>query len=172
MVIDDYSRLPAAPDQHRVTAPEPGTLCEMDAELVGRAAVALGAGRATLDDVVDHGVGITVLVPPGKSVARGEPIFLVRHRGGRGLDDALALLEEAVHIGGEPCPQAAGPDGEVDSTSIAAGGADRVSVLCVTRQAPQPRVVATSRDHGLRFAVLNPTPGDGAGLLAGGDEVE
>jgi len=105
MVIDDYSRLPAAPDQHRVTAPEPGTLCEMDAELVGRAAVALGAGRATLDDVVDHGVGITVLVPPGKSVARGEPIFLVRHRGGRGLDDALALLEEAVHIGGEPCPQ-------------------------------------------------------------------
>ena len=105
-VIDDYSRLPAAPDQHRVTALETGTLCEMDAELVGRAAVALGAGRATLDDVVDHGVGITVLVPPGASVAQGEPLFLVRHRGGRGLDDAVALLEEAVHIGGEPCPQA------------------------------------------------------------------
>ena len=75
----------------------------MDAELVGRAAVALGAGRATLDDVVDHGVGITVLVPPGTTVAQGEAIFLVRHRGGRGLDEALALLEEAVHIGGEPC---------------------------------------------------------------------
>jgi thymidine phosphorylase len=104
-VIDDYSRLPAAPDQHRVVAAESGTVCEIHAELVGRAAVALGAGRATLDDVVDHGVGITVLVPLGATVAQGEALFLVRHRGGRGLEDAMALLDEAVHIGGEPCPQ-------------------------------------------------------------------
>jgi pyrimidine-nucleoside phosphorylase len=102
-VIDDYSRLPAAPDEHRVVAPESGCICDMHAELVGRAAVSLGAGRATLDDEVDHGVGITVLVPRGTVVRRGEAIFLVRHRGGRGLEEAVALLEDAVHIGSDPC---------------------------------------------------------------------
>jgi pyrimidine-nucleoside phosphorylase len=102
-VVDDYSRLPSAPDQHRVLAPESGTLCDMHAELVGRAAVALGAGRATLDDAVDHGVGITVLVPRGASVTRGEAIFLVRHRGGRGLEEAVGLLDEALTIGSGPC---------------------------------------------------------------------
>ena len=102
-VVDDYSRLPSAPDQHRVAAAGDGFICEMHAEMVGRAAVALGAGRATLDDVVDHGVGITILTPRGAAARRGEPVFLVRHRAGRGLDEALALLEEAVRIGGEPC---------------------------------------------------------------------
>jgi pyrimidine-nucleoside phosphorylase len=102
-VVDDYSRLPAAPDQHRVVASGAGTICEMHAGMVGRAAVALGAGRATLDDVVDHGVGITIMMPRGATVSRGEPVFLVRHRGGRGLDEAIALLEEAVRIGSEPC---------------------------------------------------------------------
>ena len=102
-VVDDYSRLPTAPDQHRVVASDSGTICEMHAELVGRAAVALGAGRATLEDNVDHGVGVTVLVPRGALVARDEAIFLVRHRGGRGLEDAVALLDEAVTIGSGPC---------------------------------------------------------------------
>jgi len=103
-VVDDYSRLPSAPDQHRVGAAESGIVCAMHAELVGRAAVALGAGRATLDDIVDHGVGITVLAPPGATVARGDAILLVRHRGGRGLEDAVALLDQAVRIGDGPCP--------------------------------------------------------------------
>jgi thymidine phosphorylase len=102
-VVDDYSRLPTAPDQHRVVASDSGTICEMHAERVGRAAVALGAGRATLEDDVDHGVGITVLVPRGAMVARDEAIFLVRHRGGRGLEDAVALLDESVTIGSGPC---------------------------------------------------------------------
>ena len=102
-VVDDYSRLPSASDEHRVAAPEAGTICGMHAEMVGRAAVSLGAGRETLDDVVDHGVGITVLTPIGTAVARGDAVFLVRHRGGRGLDDAIALLEGSLEIGEGGC---------------------------------------------------------------------
>ena len=102
-VVDDYSRLPSAPDEHRVVARETGVICAMHAELVGSAAVALGAGRSTLDDEVDHGVGITVAAPVGTRVTAGEVIFLVRHRGGRGVDDAAALLEQAVRIGDGPC---------------------------------------------------------------------
>ncbi len=59
-VVDDYSRLPSAPDREIVAAPGSGFVGAIEAEAVGRAAVALGAGRGRLDDVIDHGVGITV----------------------------------------------------------------------------------------------------------------
>jgi pyrimidine-nucleoside phosphorylase len=98
-VIDDYGRLPQAPDEYRVAAPRSGTVTNLDAEAVGRAAVALGAGRGTLDDVVDHGVGITIVAPPGTVVSAGEPVLILRHRGGRGLDEATESLEEAIGIG-------------------------------------------------------------------------
>jgi thymidine phosphorylase len=98
-VVDDYGRLPLAPDEHRVAAPRAGYVETLDAERVGRAAVVLGAGRATLADTVDHGVGIEVVAPVGTRVAAGDAVLLVRHRGGRGLDEARRLLEAAVGVG-------------------------------------------------------------------------
>jgi pyrimidine-nucleoside phosphorylase len=101
-VVDDYQRLPHAPDEHRLTASRAGTITRLDAEAIGRAAVALGAGRGKLDDVVDPAVGITVVAPPGATVAAGETVLLLAHRGGRGLDEATALLDEAIGIGDGP----------------------------------------------------------------------
>ena len=98
-VIDDYSRLPMAPDEHRIEASHGGVVSDLHAENIGRAAVELGAGRATLDDTIDHGVGITVVAPVGTTVRPGDAVLLVRHRGGRGLDAAIPLLDEAVRIG-------------------------------------------------------------------------
>jgi pyrimidine-nucleoside phosphorylase len=97
-VVDDYALLPSAPDRATVAAPRPGFVASIEAERVGRAAVALGAGRGKLDDVIDHGVGITVLAPPGFEVRRGDAVLEVRHRGGKGLEVALAMLNEAVQI--------------------------------------------------------------------------
>ena len=74
----------------------------LQAEQVGRAAVSLGAGRATLDDIVDPGVGIEVRCPPGTQAQEGEPVLIVHHRGGRGLAEAVALLTSAVQIGDAP----------------------------------------------------------------------
>ena len=77
-----------APDEHRVAAPRSGIVTNLDAEAVGRAAVALGAGRGTLDDVVDPGVGITIVAPPGAAVAcrrtGADPAASRRPRAGRG----------------------------------------------------------------------------------------
>jgi pyrimidine-nucleoside phosphorylase len=101
-VIDDYRRLPAAPDRHDVPAPRSGYVASLHAEQIGRAAVALGAGRAKMDDVVDPGVGIEVLVPLGVQVKAGEPVLRLHHRGGRGLDEASVLLSESVHISEAP----------------------------------------------------------------------
>src|SRR5262249_7061789 len=44
-VVDDGMRLPAAPQRHFVTAPRSGYITRVDAALVGRASVVLGAGR-------------------------------------------------------------------------------------------------------------------------------
>ena len=101
-VVDDYGRLPAAPDRHDVTAPRSGYVSALQAELVGRAAVALGAGRARLDDVIDPGVGIEVMIRVGAPVRAGDAILSVHHRGGRGLGDAAPMLAEAVQIDDAP----------------------------------------------------------------------
>jgi pyrimidine-nucleoside phosphorylase len=95
-VVDDYSLLPSAPDEHPVTAPRGGYVQELRAEHIGRAAVALGAGRARLEDRVDHGVGIEVVAPVGSHVRQGDTILLLRHRSGQGLHAALPLATAAV----------------------------------------------------------------------------
>jgi pyrimidine-nucleoside phosphorylase len=102
--IDDYGRLPSAPDRAEVRADRDGVVAALLAEEVGRAAVRLGAGRARLDDVVDPGVGIQIVAPPGSAVAAGDPVLLVHHRGGRGLDEALPLLTRAIRIADAPAP--------------------------------------------------------------------
>jgi thymidine phosphorylase len=79
----------------------------MAAEAIGRASNALGAGRATLADTVDHGVGIRVLAHPGDEVDAAQPLLELRHRNGRGLDEARALCVRAVDITDAPPPRRA-----------------------------------------------------------------
>jgi pyrimidine-nucleoside phosphorylase len=101
-VTEDYALLPSAPDEQVVPASVAGFVNAIEAEPLGRAAVALGAGRARLEDRVDHGVGISVMAQVGAEVQAGEPVLVLRHRGGRGLDEALPLVRQAVRIGGTP----------------------------------------------------------------------
>jgi pyrimidine-nucleoside phosphorylase len=102
--LDDYSRLPAAPGREMVRASRAGFVGTLEAEAIGRAGVALGAGRARLGDPVDHGVGIEVVAPPGAAVSAGDAVLIVHHRRGRGLDEALPLLTGGVHIVEQPAP--------------------------------------------------------------------
>jgi pyrimidine-nucleoside phosphorylase len=103
-VVDDYALLPAAPDRHPVRALRSGYVAALHAEMVGRAAVALGAGRATLDDLIDPGVGIEVRCPPGTRVDEGDAVLLVHHQRGRGLAEALPLLTSAIRVEDAPPP--------------------------------------------------------------------
>jgi pyrimidine-nucleoside phosphorylase len=101
-VVDDYSRLPATGEQDLLTAPRGGFVGQIRAELVGRAAIALGAGRNRLEDQVDPAVGIEVIAAIGTRVDMGEPVLTIRHRAGRGLAEARALLAQAVEIADAP----------------------------------------------------------------------
>jgi pyrimidine-nucleoside phosphorylase len=97
-VVDDYTRLPSAPGRHLVRAPRAGYLTRVDAELVGRASVALGAGRDRVDDPVDHGVGIMVMAGPGDHVSAGDPVLELHYRTEAACDRALPLAERAVVV--------------------------------------------------------------------------
>src|SRR5262249_17809704 len=55
-VVDDCSRLPHVAGRHILAAPRAGFVTRLDAELVGRASVALGAGRDRVEDPVDPAV--------------------------------------------------------------------------------------------------------------------
>ena len=97
-VVDDCSRLPQAAQRRAITAPEPGYVSEVDAELVGRASVALGAGRARLEDRIDHGAGILIHRKPGEPVSAGEPILELLYNDDRGLDEAATLARRAITV--------------------------------------------------------------------------
>ncbi len=105
-VVDDVSLLPHVEARRVVTADRDGFLVRMDAELVGRASVALGAGRDRVDDSIDPAVGILVNAKPGARVRAGDPILDVMYRDEDRLRRALELLSHAVVIGEEaPAPR-------------------------------------------------------------------
>ena len=80
-------------------APRAGFLTRLDAELVGRASVALGAGRDRVEDSVDPAVGILVNAKPGEKITKGDALLEVIYREKARLDAALDLLKRAIVIG-------------------------------------------------------------------------
>jgi pyrimidine-nucleoside phosphorylase len=98
-VVDDYGRFPAAPGRHVIGAPCGGFLITLDAELVGRASVGLGAGRDHVEDPVDPAVGIVAVAKPGDELRAGDPILDLHYRHRGRLDVAIALATRAIAIG-------------------------------------------------------------------------
>jgi pyrimidine-nucleoside phosphorylase len=98
-VVDDYARLPHVSDRYVVAADRAGFVSRIDAELIGRASVALGAGRDRVEDPVDPAVGIMVLAKPGDAVRAGDPILELHYRERGRLETATRLTSQAITIG-------------------------------------------------------------------------
>jgi pyrimidine-nucleoside phosphorylase len=101
-VVDDYSLLPHAPGSHVVHAPREGHLVSIDAYLVGRASMLLGAGRETAGDRIDPGVGITLRAKPGDRLEGGQPVMDLAYRDRRRVAEAAELCASAIEIGDRP----------------------------------------------------------------------
>jgi thymidine phosphorylase len=87
-----------APIQHVVSADRSGKLVKMDADQIGRACVALGAGRAKASDPVDFAVGCADIQKVGSVVDRGAPLLTVHARDKSTLRAALAHVKAAIQI--------------------------------------------------------------------------
>ena len=101
-VIDDYALLPHAKTRGVITAPADGFIAGLDAESIGRAGVALGAGRERVDSVIDHGVSIQVNAAPGDAVKRGDPVLTVMYNDAARWNGARALLESSITVADAP----------------------------------------------------------------------
>jgi pyrimidine-nucleoside phosphorylase len=106
-VVDDLSLLPAAPVVHEIRAPRDGWLATVDAEAIGRASGALGAGRETLGAAIDPAVGLALDLKIGDPVDRGAVIGTILARSA----DTAAVAERAVldALGWSPQPVDAPP---------------------------------------------------------------
>ena len=112
-VVDDYSRLPHVPNRHVVEAERSGYVARLDAELIGRASVALGAGRDRVEDAVDPAVGISIRATVRDAVRTGDPLLELHYRDRARLQTALGLATQAIAIGDDQPPRAPLIVGEV-----------------------------------------------------------
>jgi len=112
-VVDDYSRLPHVPNRHVVEAERSGYVARLDAELIGRASVALGAGRDRVEDAVDPAVGISIRATVRDAVRTGDPLLELHYRDRARLQTALGLATQAIAIRDDQPPRAPLIVGEV-----------------------------------------------------------
>ncbi len=106
-IVREPSRMPQASRRQLVRASAGGYLCRLDAELVGRTSMLLGAGREHVSDPIDLGAGVLIRKKPGDAVTVGEPILELHFNHDRRLDEAVRLAEVAIEVG--PVPPTARP---------------------------------------------------------------
>jgi pyrimidine-nucleoside phosphorylase len=102
-VVDDpASVLPAAPVVHHVASEAGGILVEVDAEGLGRASGALGAGRARRGDRIDPAVGIVLRPEIGDDIAAGDEVAVVHARTANDAKAAARAIGSALTLGEGP----------------------------------------------------------------------
>lgn len=94
--------LPQADHVEPFEAPEDGVVERMNAEQIGMASLALGAGRETKDDVIDPAVGLVFRNKRGASVESGEPILDIHYNDGSDLEQCRERLADAIGVGDGP----------------------------------------------------------------------
>lgn len=90
--------LELAHGRSEVRAARSGALAEADALALGRAARLLGAGRSRKGDSIDPGVGLVLHAKIGQAVEAGASLVTIVHRNGKGLEEARALLHDALRV--------------------------------------------------------------------------
>jgi len=97
---DALDDLPVSSETRDILAPRGGYVVRFGALGIGRAALALGAGREKKGDAIDYGAGVELLVKTGNEVEQGQPV--ARLYGARQVDRAERLALDALEISDEP----------------------------------------------------------------------
>jgi pyrimidine-nucleoside phosphorylase len=87
-----------APIIRSLPAKSAGAVRKMDAELIGRASVLLGAGRQKAGDAIDFAVGFSGIKKTGEHVDVDEPLLFVHARNEQSLQSVMPLLEKAIEV--------------------------------------------------------------------------
>lgn len=101
-VVDAPELLPTAPVVAAVTSQVAGWVSEIDAGLVGSTMIALGAGRATKADAVDHAVGAVFERKVGTPVRPGDVLCTLHLRSREQFSRAAAAILAAYRFSAAP----------------------------------------------------------------------
>jgi thymidine phosphorylase len=96
--LEKITELHKAPIIHPLRARSAGVVQKMDAELIGRASVFLGAGRTQAEDQIDYAVGFSQIKKIGERVEANELLLFVHAREDHALASVLPLLEQAIAV--------------------------------------------------------------------------
>ncbi|MFD2657326.1 pyrimidine-nucleoside phosphorylase [Gracilibacillus thailandensis] len=96
-VIQDLSQLPGSSYHMEVKADQGGYIHEMEADEIGVAAMHLGAGRATKDDAINHGVGITLQKKIGDYVDHGDTLAIL-NSDQEDVEQIISIVKNAYTI--------------------------------------------------------------------------
>jgi pyrimidine-nucleoside phosphorylase len=96
--LEKIATVHRAPIVHPLLAKSRGEVKKMDAQLIGRASVLLGAGRQKAGDAIDFAVGISGLKKIGEHVDLDEPLLEIHARNQEALEEVKPLLHKAVAI--------------------------------------------------------------------------
>lgn len=99
-VIDDPSILQQAEIKRDFTANTSGYISDVDAEIIGKACIILGAGRREVEDNVDHAVGVSGLLKTGAEVREGDSLLTLHANSIEKASEAHAMLRDAFTISG------------------------------------------------------------------------
>ena len=96
-IVDNPDLLPQARYHIPFLAQSSGLVSQWVADEVGVAAMMLGAGRETKEDIIDPAVGIELCVKVGDPIQEGQPLAIL-HSNREDVSEVLARLSAAVSI--------------------------------------------------------------------------
>jgi pyrimidine-nucleoside phosphorylase len=102
--VDDTRKFPVAQFIEVVKANQSGYLAEVNARIIGEAAVTLGAGRAKKGDPVDHAVGFIIHRKVGDFVEKNQPLFTIHANDKAKQAEARETVMSAFKWSAQPVP--------------------------------------------------------------------
>lgn len=97
-LVNDYTILPTPKSKLDVVSENVGFVQKIKAEEIGKAAMIIGAGRATKEDVIDHAVGIKILKKVGEKVEKGEKIAEIYYNDSKNVEESKNMILDAYII--------------------------------------------------------------------------
>jgi len=101
-MVDDPSLLPQAPVTHILKADRGGYISRLSADLIGTAAMRLGAGREAKGRPINHAVGLKVHVKVGDEVTAATPLITVYAQNMEQVPPCLKDLRPAIEYSDDP----------------------------------------------------------------------
>ena len=98
-VVNNYKLLPEPKSIIEVYSTKDGFVEKIKAEEIGKAAMVIGAGRATKEDEIDHAVGILLKKKVGDLVKKGDLIAEIHYNDDKNIEQSRAMIIDAYVVG-------------------------------------------------------------------------